>query len=94
MLEIGKEKIIRKKLEDRIELQMGDSEKLNFADNTFDAVIVSFGVRNFENLEKGLTDMLRVMKPGATCVILEFSKPKYFPVMQVYNVYSKLFCQC
>jgi len=89
MLEIGKDKIKNKKLENKIELLLGDSEKLNFQDNTFDAIIVSFGVRNFENLEKGLMDMLRVLKPGGTCVILEFSKPKQFPIKQLYNLYTR-----
>jgi demethylmenaquinone methyltransferase/2-methoxy-6-polyprenyl-1,4-benzoquinol methylase len=89
MLAIGREKIKHKGLENVIELKSGDSEKLNFPDNTFDAVIVSFGVRNFENLEKGLSDMLRVLKSGGTCVILEFSKPKFFPFKQLYNFYFK-----
>ncbi len=89
MLEVGKKKLIRKKLQDKIELRMGDSEKLLFNDNNFDAVIVSFGVRNFENLEKGLQDMYRVLKPGGTTVIVEFSKPTAFPFKQVYNFYFK-----
>lgn len=89
MLKVGKEKIKRKNLEGKIELQMGDSEKLLFDDNKFDAVIVSFGVRNFENLEKGLQDMHRVLKPGGTTVIVEFSKPTMFPFKQVYNFYFK-----
>ncbi|MGY8793453.1 MAG: ubiquinone/menaquinone biosynthesis methyltransferase, partial [Gammaproteobacteria bacterium] len=75
MLSIGREKLIKKNLTDKIELLSGDSEVLPFEDNFFDAVIVSFGVRNFENLEKGLSDMLRVLKPGGKVVILEFSKP-------------------
>jgi len=89
MLAFGKEKMKQKKLADKIELQVGDSERLLFEDNTFDAVIVAFGVRNFENLEKGLSDMRRVLKKGGTVVILEFSKPKKFPVKQVYNFYFK-----
>ena len=87
MLEIGRKKLQRKKLDDRIELQMGDSERLLFEDNIFDAVIVAFGVRNFENLEKGLQDMYRVLKPGGMAVIVEFSKPTKFPFKQVYNLY-------
>lgn len=87
MLEIGRKKLQRKKLDDRIELQMGDSERLLFEDNIFDAVIVAFGVRNFENLEKGLQDMYRVLKPGGMAVIVEFSKPMKFPFKQVYNLY-------
>ncbi|UCS95169.1 bifunctional demethylmenaquinone methyltransferase/2-methoxy-6-polyprenyl-1,4-benzoquinol methylase UbiE [Echinicola marina] len=89
MLAEGKKKIKNKKLDHLIELQMGDSEKLLFEDNKFDAVIVSFGVRNFENLEKGLADMYRVLKPGGKTVIVEFSKPKKFPFKQAYNFYFK-----
>ena len=76
-------------LEETIELQMGDSEKLLFENNTFDAVIVSFGVRNFENLEKGLTDMCRVTKSGGTCMVMEFSKPKTPIIKQLYWFYNK-----
>ncbi|CAD5266742.1 MULTISPECIES: bifunctional demethylmenaquinone methyltransferase/2-methoxy-6-polyprenyl-1,4-benzoquinol methylase UbiE [unclassified Imperialibacter] len=89
MLAMGKKKIARMKLEDKVELQMGDSEKLLFDDNTFDAVIVAFGVRNFENLEKGLADMWRVLKPGGKVVVLEFSKPTRFPMKQLYSFYFK-----
>ena len=89
MLEVGKQKMKKKKLDHKIELQLGDSEGLLFPDNNFDAVIVSFGVRNFENLEKGLTDMHRVLKPGGKMVILEFSKPKVFPFKQLYQFYFK-----
>ena len=87
MLSVGREKLIKKNLTDKIELISGDSEFLPFKDNFFDAVIVSFGVRNFENLEKGLSDMLRVLKPGGKVVILEFSKPKSFPFKQLYKFY-------
>ena len=87
MLSVGREKLIKKNLTDKIELISGDSELLPFKDNFFDAVIVSFGVRNFENLEKGLSDMLRVLKPGGKVVILEFSKPKSFPFKQIYQFY-------
>ena len=87
MLSVGREKLIKKNLTNKIELLSGDSEILPFDDNFFDAVIVSFGVRNFENLEKGLSDMLRVLKPGGKVVILEFSKPKSFPFKQVYQFY-------
>ena len=87
MLSVGREKLIKKNLTDKIELISGDSEFLPFEDNFFDAVIVSFGVRNFENLEKGLSDMLRVLKPGGKVVILEFSKPKSFPFKQLYKFY-------
>ncbi len=76
MLNIGKEKIKKLHLTEKIELQVADAEKLPFADNYFDAITVGFGVRNFENLEKGLKDMLRVLKPNGDLVIIEFSKPK------------------
>jgi demethylmenaquinone methyltransferase / 2-methoxy-6-polyprenyl-1,4-benzoquinol methylase len=89
MLSFGREKIKKLGMDSVITLQSGDSERLQFQDNTFDAVIVSFGVRNFENLEKGLTDMCRVMKTGGTCVVLEFSKPQTFPMKQLYNFYFK-----
>ena len=89
MLAVGKEKIKNKGLENKIELQLGDSEKLLFSDNTFDAVIVSFGVRNFENLKKGLSDMNRVLKQGGKAVIVEFSRPKSIPMKQLYNFYFK-----
>jgi len=89
MLAIGRTKIEKKELQKMISLEHGDSEKLNFKDNTFDAVTVAFGVRNFENLQKGLKDMNRVLKTGGTVAILEFSKPKSFPMKQVYNVYFK-----
>lgn len=89
MLDIARQKIREKNLEDRITLMRGDSEKLPFQENMFDAVIVAFGVRNFENLEKGMTDMLRVLKPGGQAVILEFSKPDKFPFSQFYGFYFK-----
>jgi demethylmenaquinone methyltransferase/2-methoxy-6-polyprenyl-1,4-benzoquinol methylase len=89
MLEKGKEKMKKRGYDHIIDMQMGDSEKLLFEDNTFDAVIVSFGVRNFETLTKGLSDMHRVLKPGGKAVIVEFSKPKAFPMKQLYNFYFK-----
>jgi demethylmenaquinone methyltransferase/2-methoxy-6-polyprenyl-1,4-benzoquinol methylase len=78
MLEVGKQKIKKAGLENRIELQLVDAEGLPFVDNYFDAITVGFGVRNFENLEKGLTEMQRVLKPGGDLVIIEFSKPSGF----------------
>lgn len=87
MLEKGKEKVLRKGLQQQIELGYGDSENIPFDDQKFDALTVAFGVRNFENLEKGLGEMLRVLKPGGKAVILEFSKPKVFPIKQLYNFY-------
>ncbi len=89
MLAVGRRKIQKLGKQDIIELRTGDSEHLPFADNYFDAVIVSFGVRNFENLLAGLTDMQRVVRPDGTCVVVEFSKPKAFPFKQVYNFYFK-----
>ena len=89
MLEIGRKKIRKKKLEHLIDLQLGDSEKLLFDDNNFDAIIVSFGVRNFENLKRGLEDMHRVLKPEGKLVVVEFSKPTTFPFKQLYNFYFR-----
>lgn len=89
MLEIGRKKISKKGLETTIELQEGDSENLPFADNTFDAITVAFGVRNFENLEKGLGEMYRVLKSGGRLVVLEFSKPTVFPIKQIFNGYFR-----
>lgn len=89
MLAVGKEKMKAKKVEHIIELEVGDSENLRFENNFFDAYTVAFGVRNFENLEKGLTEMLRVLKPNGTAIILEFSKPKKFPIKQLYHFYFK-----
>ena len=89
MLEVGRQKMKKKKVDHIVEMIQGDSEKLPFDSNYFDAFTVGFGVRNFENLEAGLAEMLRVLKPGATGVILEFSKPKRFPVKQFFAFYSK-----
>ncbi|MGF1637553.1 MAG: bifunctional demethylmenaquinone methyltransferase/2-methoxy-6-polyprenyl-1,4-benzoquinol methylase UbiE [Cyclobacteriaceae bacterium] len=89
MLEIGRKKMKRLGHQNIIELRNGDSENLNFDDNTFDAVIVAFGVRNFENLNAGLESMYRVLKPGGKVVVLEFSKPRKFPFKQLYNFYFK-----
>lgn len=90
MLAVGRTKIDAMGLGNRITLQKGDSEELGFPDNSFDAVIVAFGVRNFENLSKGIDELFRVLKPGGMVCILEFSKPKNFPVKQIYGVYSFL----
>jgi len=87
MLAAGRVKLEKKALDDRITLVSGDSEQLDFADNSFDAVTVAFGVRNFEHLDKGLAEICRVLKPGAPVVILEFSKPASFPVKQLYHFY-------
>ncbi len=90
MLEIGRKKIQRAGLQDKIELLKGDSETISFNDNSFDAVTVAFGVRNFEHLEKGLKEIYRVLKPGGKLVVLEFSKPKMYGTKLVYNLYMKI----
>ncbi|MBS1917306.1 MAG: bifunctional demethylmenaquinone methyltransferase/2-methoxy-6-polyprenyl-1,4-benzoquinol methylase UbiE [Bacteroidetes bacterium] len=90
MLDIGKQKIAKQKLNEQIELQSGDSEAINFVNDTFDAVSVAFGVRNFENLETGLREILRVLKPGGKLVVLEFSKPKNRIFRVLCNWYMKL----
>ncbi len=87
MLDIAQQKITKRGLGDKFEIKLGDSEKLPFEANEFDAVTVAYGVRNFENLEVGLADINRVLKPGGKAVVLEFSKPKAFPIKQLYNVY-------
>ncbi len=88
MLEIGKQKIKAKNLSN-IEMILADSEKMPFEDHTFDAITVAFGIRNFENLEKGLAEILRVLKPNGTFVILETSVPTSFPYKQGYAFYTK-----
>lgn len=90
MLSVGKEKVTQKKMSDRIELVVGDSEKLPFEDNTFDAITVSFGVRNFETLDKGLSEILRVLKPEGRFVILETSVPTKFPFKQGYQFHCNI----
>lgn len=89
MLEVGRKKIAARQLSDRIVMQGGDSENLPFSDNHFDAVMCAYGVRNFEHLEAGLREMQRVMRPGGKLAILEFSRPKAFPVKQVYGFYFR-----
>ena len=89
MLDVGREKIAARGWNDRIELIQGDSVALPFEDNTFDGYTVAFGVRNFEDLQGGLRDMCRVLKPGAMGLVLEFSKPKHFPIKQVFGLYFK-----
>lgn len=89
MLAIAKDKISDLNLLDQFEVQLGDSEHLDFSNSTFDAVTVAFGVRNFENLQQGLNEICRVIRPGGKAVILEFSNPKKFPVKQLYSFYSK-----
>jgi demethylmenaquinone methyltransferase/2-methoxy-6-polyprenyl-1,4-benzoquinol methylase len=87
MLDIAQQKITKRHAGDKFEVKLGDSEKLPFEANEFDAVTVAYGVRNFEDLEAGLADIQRVLKPGGKAVVLEFSKPKAFPVKQLYNFY-------
>jgi len=89
MLEVGRKKLRDRKLDHRIELLYGDSENLPFEENKFDAVTVAFGVRNFENLERGLKEIFRVVKPGGMVVVLEFSQPRTFPFKQLYSFYFK-----
>ena len=87
MLDIAQQKITKRNAGDKFEVKLGDSEKLPFDANEFDAVTVAFGVRNFENLAAGLADIYKVLKPGGKAVVLEFSKPKAFPIKQLYNFY-------
>ncbi|HMI07025.1 MAG TPA: bifunctional demethylmenaquinone methyltransferase/2-methoxy-6-polyprenyl-1,4-benzoquinol methylase UbiE [Flavobacterium sp.] len=89
MLEVGKKKIAGKNLSDKIELLLADSENMPFEDHTFDAITVAFGVRNFEHLEKGLSEILRVLKPGGIFVILETSNPEKTPFKQGYIFYTR-----
>jgi len=90
MLNIGREKISKAGLSNTIELLNGDSETINFEDKSFDAVTVSFGVRNFEHLEKGLSEIYRVLRPGGKLVVLEFSRPRSFAPKGLYNLYMKV----
>jgi len=87
MIEIGKKKITSLKLDQQITLQVADSENIPYPDQTFDAAIVSFGVRNFESLDNGLADMNRVLKTGGVIAILEFSRPRRFPIRNIYMFY-------
>lgn len=88
MLNVGKQKIKKVNLSKKIKMVVGDSENIPFDDNTFDAITVSFGVRNFENLDKGLKEILRVLKPGGKFVVLETSNPTKFPFKQGYKFYT------
>ncbi|MBS1577725.1 MAG: bifunctional demethylmenaquinone methyltransferase/2-methoxy-6-polyprenyl-1,4-benzoquinol methylase UbiE [Bacteroidetes bacterium] len=87
MLAVGKNKIEKEGLASVIELQKGDSETINFPHNSFDAITVAFGVRNFQTLENGIREMLRVLKPGGRLIVLEFSKPKNAAIRKLYNLY-------
>jgi len=90
MLQLGQKKVEKEGLTSFIELQRGDSETINFVDNSFDAVTVAFGVRNFENLENGLKEMLRVLKPGGKLIVLEFSRPRIKIFRSLYNLYMSI----
>lgn len=89
MLDLGAKKVRQENLSAKISLKLADSESLPFPDNSFDAVTSAFGVRNFENLEKGLSEMARVLKPGGKTVILEFTSPTVFPVKQFFHLYFR-----
>lgn len=89
MLEVGRKKVSQLNLDDKIEMILGDSEKLPFDDHTFDAITVGFGVRNFEDLDQGLNEIYRVLKPKGTFVVLETSQPANFPMKQGFTFYSK-----
>ena len=88
MLDMGKKKISDKNLDSKIQMVLGDGEKIPYADNYFDVITVAYGVRNFENLEKGLSEILRVLKPNGTFIILETAVPIKFPFKQGYYVYT------
>ncbi len=89
MLEIGKQKVNKQQLDEKVQMVLGDSENLAFEDNSFDAVTVAFGVRNFENLDKGLSEIYRILAPGGRLAILETSVPTKFPFKQGYAFYTK-----
>lgn len=89
MLEIGRQKIVKRGLQHTVFLKEGDSEALPFDKNTFDAITVAFGVRNFGNLGNGLAEMARVLRSGGRLVVLEFSRPSGFPMKQLYGIYFK-----
>jgi demethylmenaquinone methyltransferase/2-methoxy-6-polyprenyl-1,4-benzoquinol methylase len=89
MLEVGRQKVQKNNLGDKVVLESGDSAAMSYRDTQFDAVMCAYGVRNFEHLEQGLKEMQRVMRPGGRLAILEFSRPKMFPVKQVFGFYFK-----
>ncbi|GAB3021017.1 bifunctional demethylmenaquinone methyltransferase/2-methoxy-6-polyprenyl-1,4-benzoquinol methylase UbiE [Niabella terrae] len=90
MLEIGRQKVNREQLDSRIRLESGDAENLQFPDNSFDMTMAAFGVRNFENLEKGLKEINRVLAPGGQLLIIEFSKPRIPLVQGIYRLYMQI----
>lgn len=89
MLDVGKAKIAHKELQNQIFLSEGDAEQIPFETNTFDAVTVAFGARNFEHLQNGLNEMFRVLNQGGIALILEFTMPAVFPIKQLYQLYFK-----
>nr|AOR51174.1 ubiquinone/menaquinone biosynthesis methyltransferase [uncultured bacterium pAM1] len=89
MLEVGRKKIAQRRLTERIRLYNGEAEQLRFETGSFDAAIVAFGARNYEDLDKGLSEMNRVLRPGGMIVVLEFSRPKVFPLKQLYFFYFR-----
>ncbi len=89
MLEIGRKKIAQRNLSEKVRLESGEAENLKFNNDHFDAAIVAFGARNFEHLDKGLSEMNRVVRKGGAIVVLEFSRPKVFPLKQLYFFYFK-----
>lgn len=89
MVKVGQEKVKEKGLENKVNLRVGDSENIDYPENTFDGITVGFGVRNFENLELGLSEMYRVLNKNGQLIVLEFSKPKEFPIKQLYFFYFK-----
>jgi demethylmenaquinone methyltransferase / 2-methoxy-6-polyprenyl-1,4-benzoquinol methylase len=89
MLQIGRVKVTKQTLDNRVELVHGDSEKLGYSDSTFDLTTSSFGVRNFQDLKKGLSEMYRVTNFGGKIMVLEFSRPRVFPIKQLFNIYFK-----
>jgi len=91
MLEAGRKKVTERMLESMITLRKADAERIPFSDNSFHAITVAFGVRNFENLRLGLSEMKRVLRPGGSMMILEFSHPETFPMKQLYGIYSRYF---
>ncbi|MCC8145847.1 MAG: bifunctional demethylmenaquinone methyltransferase/2-methoxy-6-polyprenyl-1,4-benzoquinol methylase UbiE [Bacteroidales bacterium] len=90
MMNVGRKKVRRLGLEDKIEFEWQDSTHLELADDSFDAAMVAFGVRNFEDLDKGLQEIARVLRPGGKLMILELSTPEHFPMKQGYQIYSKV----
>ncbi len=89
MLEVGRKKVVRRELSEQVDLQNGDAEKLPFSDSQFDVSTVAFGVRNFEDLGEGLRQIQRVLRPGGKLIVLEFSRPRAFPIKQLYAFYGR-----